>query len=292
MSARKLNILVAYPYFTEGIRNYLMERDPSTFRLIVDSGAFTAWNTGAEVTMEGYTKFLKTIPKSWEWKAVQLDVYGDPEGTYTNWKRMIDMGFEDVMPVFTRGDSLERLDEFYEATDYIMFGGIAFGGENKNYIKWFSEANKGRRVHWLGFTNMPFIKHYQPESVDSSSITSAQRYGSIVYYKGGGVLKTLNKKDFAKRPPIHFLNESIKRGFTLKELKCLGRSESWVGAVKTPNKKNLKGFASFVSYTHHVWRGFDVEDNLGTKIYLAFATEQDMAGSFDAYDFMKARGAI
>lgn len=62
--ADKLNILVAYPYFSEGIRSFLSERDPSTFRLIVDSGAFTAWNTGAEVTMEGYTKFLKTIPSS------------------------------------------------------------------------------------------------------------------------------------------------------------------------------------------------------------------------------------
>lgn len=289
--ADKLNILVAYPYFTEGIRAYLMERDPSTFRLIVDSGAFTAWNTGAEVTMEGYTRFLKTIPAHWDWRAVQLDVYGDPEGTYANWQRMLDMGWADILPVFTRGDSLERLEEFYEATDYIMFGGIAFGGENKNYIKWFCEANKGRPVHWLGFTNMPFIKHYRPTSVDSSSVTSAQRYGSIVYYRGGGELKTLQKRDLARRPPLAFLRECERRGFTMAELQRLGSSEAWVGAVRPPGK-DPRGFASFVTYTHHVWRGIEVERNLGTKIYMAFATEQDMSGAFDAYDFMTARGAL
>lgn len=290
--ADKLNILVAYPYFSDGIRAHLSERDPSTFRLIVDSGAFTAWNTGAEVTMEGYTKFLKTIPSSWDWRAVQLDVYGDPEGTYANWQRMLDMGWHDIMPVFTRGDSLERLEEFYEATDYIMFGGIAFGGENKNYIKWFAERNKGRRVHWLGFVNLPFIKHYRPESVDSSSITSAQRYGSIVYYRGHGELKTLQKSDFAKRPPLDFLRECERRGFTMDELRQLGSSQAWTGAVRVPSKDDLRGFASFVTYTHHVWRGIEVERNLGTKVYLAFATEQDMAGAFHAYDFMQQRGKL
>tara|TARA_R110000824_G_C15221116_1_gene677588 strand:+ start:56 stop:934 length:879 start_codon:yes stop_codon:yes gene_type:complete len=289
----KLNILVAYPYFDKKTYSYLMEKDPSSFRLIVDSGAFTAWNTGAEVTMEGYTKFLKKMPSHWDWKAVQLDVYGDPKATYENWLRMLDMGWDEIMPVFTRGDTLDRLEEFYAASDYIMFGGIAFGGENKNYIKFFSEANKGRKVHWLGFTSMPFIKHYKPESVDSSSVTSAQRYGSIAYYRGKGMLKVLDKKkDFATRPPLEFLKACEDRGFTMKELKQLGQSEAWVGNVRIPGGPTLNGFASFVSYTHHVWRGIDVERNLGTKMYLAFAMESAVAGAFDAYDFMKSRGAV
>ncbi len=129
----KLNILVAFPYFSQQVYRFLMDKDPSTFRLIVDSGAFTAWNTGKHISMEDYCKFLKTIPSHWEYKAVQLDVYGNPEQTYTNYLRMLDAGYKDVMPVFTRGDTIERLEEFYSYTDYIMFGGIAIGGENKNY---------------------------------------------------------------------------------------------------------------------------------------------------------------
>ena len=108
----KLNILVAFPYFSQNIYKFLMDKDPSTFRLIVDSGAFTAWNTGKHISMEDYCKFLKTIPSHWEYKAVQLDVYGNPEQTYTNYLRMLDAGYKDVMPVFTRGDTVERLKNF------------------------------------------------------------------------------------------------------------------------------------------------------------------------------------
>tara|TARA_R110002020_G_scaffold178734_3_gene371782 strand:+ start:990 stop:1871 length:882 start_codon:yes stop_codon:yes gene_type:complete len=288
----KLNVLVAYPYFKQNIGAYLQEKDPNSFRLIVDSGAFTAWNTGTEITMKGYTEFLKTIPKHWDTKIVQLDVYGNPEATYANWKRMLDMGWSNVMPVFTRGDKLERLDEFYSVTDYIMFGGICVGGENKNYIKFFSEANKGRKVHWLGFVNMPFIKHYKPKSVDSSSITSGQRYGNLSYYKGGGVLSSIHKNDFAKRPPIEFLKSCEARGFTIKELRNLGRAEAWTGGAKVPNSKTLNGFASFINFTHQVWRGIDVERAIGTRIYHAFATVKGLSAAFDAYAFMQKRGSF
>ena len=288
----KLNILVAYPYFSDAIRRYLDSKDPHSFRLIVDSGAFTAWNTGAEVTMEGYTKFLRTLPKSWEWRAVQLDVYGDPDGTYDNWQRMLDDGWHDIMPVFTRGDSLERLDEYYSVTDYIMFGGIAFGGQNKEYIKWFSENNEGRAVHWLGFTSIPFIKHYRPTSVDSSSIMGTQRFGTLSYYAGGGKLVNLDKWQFAKRPPQDFLDASMRRGFTMAELKQLGKAEAWRGNVLKPNPDKLRGFASFVNYTHHVKRALDIEQRLGTRVYLAFATDVNLTGAFDAFEFMQERGTL
>lgn len=288
----KVNILVAYPYFSDGIRRFLSERDPSTFRLIIDSGAFTAWNTGATITMDGYTSFLRSIPKDWDWRAVQLDVYGNPEATYNNWRTMLDDGWENIMPVFTRGDTLERLEEYYSVTDYIMFGGIAFGGDNRSYIKWFSEANKGRKVHWLGFTSIDFIKHYRPESVDSSSIMSTQRFGTLSYYAGGGKLANLDKKVFSSRPPQDFISESLKRGFTMGELKLLGRSEAWKGNVLKPNPEKLRGFASFVNYTHHVWRAIQVERQLGTKMYLAFATDVNLTGAFHAYDFMRERGVL
>ena len=288
----KLNILVAYPYFNDAMLRYLSGKDPASFRLIVDSGAFTAWNTGAKITMEGYTSFLKVLPAEWEIRAVQLDVYGNPEATYENWKRMLDLGLTDIMPVFTRGDTLERLEEFYSATDYVMFGGIAFGGENKNYIKWFSEANKGRKVHWLGFTDMRFIKHFKPTSVDSSSALQGQRYGRMSYYSGGGVLDGLDKKAFAQRPPIEFLRSSERLGFTLAELKTLGQSEAWRGAAKGPNPNSPRGFASFVCHAHHVWRAIEVERKIGTRIYFAGGSPADIGNIFDVYAFMQDREAI
>jgi hypothetical protein len=287
----KLNILVAFPYFSQNIYKFLMDKDPSTFRLIVDSGAFTAWNTGKHISMEDYCKFLKTIPSHWEYKAVQLDVYGNPEQTYTNYLRMLDAGYKDVMPVFTRGDTVERLEEFYSYTDYIMFGGIAIGGENKNYVKWFCEVNKSRHAHWLGFVNVPFIKHYKPYSVDSSSAYSAQRFGNLQYYVGAGQLKTINRKDCAKRPPQSAINYLMKSGFTLKEILTLQNQDAWEGGAHPPNN-NPKGLASFITVTNHLRRAIDVENNVGTKVYLAFGNDSQLQNVYDSLQLLKERKVI
>lgn len=291
LRSNKLNILVAYPYFTKNVYKFLMDTDPSTFRLIIDSGAFTAWNTGKQIDMESYCKFLKTIPTSWERKIVQLDVYGNPEQTYTNYMRMLDMGYVDIMPVFTRGDTVERLEEFYKYTDYIMFGGIAIGGENRNYVKWFCDINKGRKAHWLGFVNVPFIKHFKPYSVDSSSASSTERYGFIHYTVGKGEMKSRHRKLFTQPPPQEFIKHIMKSGFTLKEILTLQKEESWNGKATAPNK-NPNGLASFITLTNHLKRAFDVENNLGTKIYLAYNGSNGLQSAYESLKFLKERKVI
>lgn len=288
----KLNILVAFPYFSKKIYEKLMELDPSTFRLIVDSGAFTAWNTGKEISLDDYAKFLKSIPSHWDYKAVQLDVYGDPEQTYINYIRMLDMGYTDIMPVFTRGDSLERLEEFYTHTDYIMFGGIAIGGQNTNYVKWFCEMNKGRHAHWLGFVNMPFIKHYKPYSVDSSSIKSSARFGNLQIYAGNGNLKSINKKEFFNAPSNNVIEMLKKHGLTLSEILLLQNNEAWRSNAKSFKYKSQNGIASFITYLGHTKRAIEVEKNLGTKIYQALSSEGDVVALFDALEFLKETNSI
>jgi hypothetical protein len=287
----KLNILVAYPYFVKSVYKLLMEKDPSTFRIVIDSGAFTAWNTGINISLDEYCAFLDTIPSYWETKVVQLDVYGNAEKTYINYMKMLDKGYKDIMPVFTRGDTLERLEEFYSYTDYIMFGGIAIGGENRNYVKWFCEVNKGRKAHWLGFVNTTFIKHYKPYSVDSSSAINAQRFGHLCYHTGGGELKSINRKELIAKPPQVVVDTLIKLGFTHKEILMLKNQIAWVGGSIPPNN-NPKGLAAFMSIVNHVHRSLEVEKNLGTKIYLAFSHAPQIQSAYDAIALLKERKVI
>ena len=51
----KVNILVAFPYFSKAIIKLLDNTDPNIFRLIIDSGAFTAWNTNKPIIFNEYT---------------------------------------------------------------------------------------------------------------------------------------------------------------------------------------------------------------------------------------------
>lgn len=181
----KLNILIAYPYFSETNIRILEEAGREIpIRLIIDSGAFTAWNTGREITLSGYCEFLdRVLPRlsHLELEYVQLDVFNEPERTYDQLHQMLRSGYT-PMPVFTRGDTLERLDEYYSLHDYLMFGGITIGGKNQNYVKWFMENNHNRKVHWLGFTRQDFLYVYRPTSCDSSSIASEHRFGNIAIF--------------------------------------------------------------------------------------------------------------
>lgn len=281
-----LPILVAYPYFSKYVRESLLSRDPADFTLIVDSGAFTAWNTGAEIQMDDYISFLRGLPSEWNMRAIQLDAIAQPAKTRENYDRMRDAGL-DVIPVFTRGAPMEDRDYFYENTDYIAVGGIA-DKQNRAYLRHLMQTNEGRKVHWLGYTDLKEIVHFKPASTDSSGITGSQRYGSLPYYVGRGKMKVLARKKFIERPPADFITATRKRGFTMQEIQRLGERESWRGAVRKP-EEGPRGFASFIGFCHHIARNADIERNTGTKMYLAFATDKDMMGAFHALDFMEER---
>jgi len=88
----KINILIAYPYFSKAVIKKLREMERCEYRLIVDSGAFTAWNTGKKIELDDYCKFLDSISEFAPYRAVQLDVLGDPEKSWVNYKIMKERG--------------------------------------------------------------------------------------------------------------------------------------------------------------------------------------------------------
>lgn len=287
-----LNILIAFPYFRKGVIAQLDQFPRNQYRLIVDSGAFTAWNIGKTIKLDDYCRFLDSIERLRPFNAVQLDVFGDPEKTWQNFLIMKRRGY-DVMPVFTRGDTLERLEEMYAHTDYIMFGGITIGGKNLNYVKWFMEQNKGRHVHWLGFCNTDFVKHYKPFSIDSSSWSSGGRFGNVHFYRGYGQTSSFNRKKLLTMPPDRVFELARNSGITTQELALLRHAESWVVSTNTPGlTKPENGTAMLLSAIAFVQRSMDIERNLGTRFYLAAGTEYQLRLIWRARQFLVERGII
>jgi hypothetical protein len=268
------------------------QKPRSSFNLIVDSGAFTAWNTGREIRLDDYCKFLDSIAHLRPFHAVQLDVFGDPAASHANLMTMQKRGY-DVMPVFTRGDSLERLEEYYSMTDYIMFGGIVIGGKNQNYAKWFLNRNKGRKCHWLGFVNMPFMKKYKPESVDSSSWSGSARFGGLHLYMGGGKMKSFKKEVFRSPPSEEIVLAAARVGVKYEELRLLASDVCWSGAMAFMGDgwdRPKKAMAQFISTLSHMTRAHEIEKTLGTKVYLTGAGEQQNKHLFAAHEYLKERG--
>ena len=291
-----INILIAYPYFLKEWQDFLRNVPREDFRLIVDSGAFSAWSCGMKtacwdknmkVDLDDYCKFLDDISDLRPFNAVQFDVYGDPEQSYKNFLEMNKRGY-DVMPVFTRGETLERLDEFYDYTDYIMFGGIAVGGANKQYVKWFQNNNKGRKSHWLGFTSTDFISYYKPESVDASSWANCQRFGQMLIYDGNLKTKPVTRELFTTRPPKKVIDQLLAVGATYEMIKDLAFQESWWASSKKEGKYNTMVFVSMLS---SIKQAMEIEQRFGTKQYFAVSADAYwLQRLFKAFYYGRERG--
>ncbi len=284
-----LNLLVAFPFFKKPVVEYLTNDVPrESYRLIIDSGAFSAFNSGKPIDLDDYCRFLDSVQHLRPFSAVQLDVIGDPEATWKNYKLMRKRGY-DVLPVFTRGATEEALEAMYALTDYVLVGGMVGRRDNFSFLKWFSSRVAGRKVHWLGQTDPEAIKAFKPTSVDSSSWVASTAMGNIPLYIGAGRLITLTREDFAK-PPDALLRERLRRcGFDAEETRELLIGDNW----KSTRSKGPPGPTAIrISVCSHLKRAVEVEQNVGTQIFLACADACDLKFMFWCKNKMLAKGVL
>jgi hypothetical protein len=183
----KFTVLVSYAYARKAVRRFSELASRPDVELLLDSGAFTAKNTGEVITLDEYCAFLD------EWKHklfryLALDVVGNPEGTDRNLQEMLRNGYKPV-PVHVLGDDQRRMDELFEYSDYVALAGLRRphkGGAPKAYVAAKMKWAAGRSVHWLGYVREPMIAAFRPYSVDSASWTSGQMYGVAKVYTGNG----------------------------------------------------------------------------------------------------------
>lgn len=172
------NVLVSYHYWRDADLDQL-----SNFRVIGDSGAYSARSRGAEIT----TRQLVAWHHQWwsriDWMA-SLDVIGDPAATRKNWFDMYAEGIEPV-PTIHYGDDPALMDPYVRkiGVDFIGLGGMV-GVGRRSQMEWltavFTYARRypNVRFHGWGVAHraallLPFY------SVDSTGWGNGYRYGHI-----------------------------------------------------------------------------------------------------------------
>ena len=259
----QLNILVAYPYLKPDVIRYLQKFNndyPDVLCFFLDSGAFTAFNSGKTITLDEYCNFINSLPFK-PWRYILLDVIGNETKTKENYIDMLDRGFSPV-PVFTHGSNWSDVNYYYEKSDFICYGGlVGKKGSSKviNDIDKFMRYTKGRKAHLLGYTSIKYLKKFRPYSCDSSSWNSSLRYGNLMAYMGNGVMQTIDRKGFAANPNQKLKDQIRLMGCDLEKLKS---KDGWSGGN---SEIGAVGSASWVKLS------IDVEKNLGTKLFLACA---------------------
>jgi hypothetical protein len=258
---KKINVLIAYPYTSKGAIQQFVDHGDN-IRFLLDSGAFTAWKTGKEVKLDDYCKFVESLPVK-PWRYFTLDVIGNAEATFKNYETMLKRGFKPV-PIFTRGEKVDMIDEYYKTAEVVGVGGLVGTAGNKGFVNGLMKRIGTRRCHWLGFTSLPFLKHYHPYMCDSSSWKSSRRYGDVALYTGDGKFTTLRKVTFSKPPPLDVINKLAAYGFDAKDL---AQTHEWHGGYT---------LSSFISTCSWVLYQADIRKFLGTELFLAAAGDADI----------------
>lgn len=268
----KLNLLVAYPYMKKDILEELkVTRD---LRLLIDSGAFTAWKAGSSINVDDYCTFLESLG-SLPWRYFMLDVIGDPAATMKNYELMLKRGFKPI-PIFTRGESVSVLEDYYKTSDVVGIGGLVGTRGNKGFVKGIMKHVGDRKVHWLGFSGLPFINAYRPYMCDSSSWASSVRFGSLTVT--GPMLKEtrIDRKKFNLLPSAEMFN--IFRIYN-EDIKSMAKRSEWTNSGvgrTTLERMAVKSGAR---------RMKDIETIYDTKFFLAVSHVWQVRLMSWGYDF-------
>jgi len=170
-------ILVSYfylPWFDK-IRDTIYFRD-----WVMDSGAFSAANSGAEIDLSEYIdcclERLENDPKLIE--VYSLDVIGDHGASMRNWQKMLDAGVP-AIPTFHFGSAWSALDEIKHAPK-IALGGMV-GKHAAHKLKWAEQCFARvwpKRIHGFGLASKDILSKLPFHSVDATNwILSPSRYG-------------------------------------------------------------------------------------------------------------------
>jgi hypothetical protein len=153
---------------------------PGNTKLFLDSGAFSAWNSGIDIN------FIKHHDKLIDMYA-NLDVINDADATWKNQKIMEAEGMK-PLPVFHVGEPIKYLYLYMDKYEHIAIGGIAnlstpkrlMGLDTCFNIICDDDGIPRNKVHSFGMSSLGILRRYPWYSADSTSWASSARYGYIL----------------------------------------------------------------------------------------------------------------
>jgi hypothetical protein len=195
-------------------------------RVIIDSGAFTAFTTGKTIDPRDYGKWALEFKQRWEPKLaalhfMNLDVIGDQDASWENQAILEALGLK-PLPIVTYGADKRHLIRAIENYHYIALGGLVPWSRQKDKLKsWLDYCfsivmahNKKNgvmpRVHLLGITTDWVLKRYPCYSSDSSSWVSCLRFGGGAA-AGIKQLPRYKASEGAMAATIHTLKSEIRK---------------------------------------------------------------------------------
>lgn len=162
-------LLVSYFY----IQSFLKKQSEFKYRdWVIDSGAFSAFNSGQEIVLDDYIQFCKehqcdkTLTEIYA-----LDVIGDYKASLSNTEKMWKHGIE-AIPCFHVGSPESELKAIAQDYPKIALGGAALMSDQGAKFKWAEQCFARiwpKKVHGFAFAGERMVMRLPFHSVDACS---------------------------------------------------------------------------------------------------------------------------
>ena len=259
-----MNILMSYAYSNDLAPWVLDQMRTNGSRVLIDSGAFTAFSAGVKVSLEGYCGWLSKHKGTYD-EYIALDVIGDHQATQDSYIKMIKMGFN-PMGVVIIDDDPNSARRYVENNPRICVAGGALG---QACLPWFPKrmelisrlTEHKAEIHALGFTPMGWDGKTCAKTVDSSSWKGARRFGIVNYwYPAARKLERAKWAGLTKDTVPDYLMRSL-RGSQIDIEKCFQSS-------RRINRGNIS-VTNTISTASWLIRMVNAEKVYGQHLYLA-----------------------
>ena len=225
-------LLVSYFY----LEPFLANQSRYCYRdWVMDSGAFSAHNSGAEIILQDYIdcckRLMETDPTLTE--IFSLDVIGDWKASVTNCEEMWRQGVP-AIPCFHYGEPWEVLTGLAKDYDKIAIGGCV-GRRDKDHFAGQCFARVWpKKLHGFGFGSETSIMLYPWHSVDATNWELAPcKYGSWRAF--GGQRVSVRGSSQNLRAEVEWYLE-LERKARVKWKKQMEQLETITGPTKTLNQ--------------------------------------------------------
>ena len=171
-------------------------------RIMLDSGAFTAWNIGKPVQLEKLVAYdldliqryphhefvfiaLDVIPGERGRMATQVEIDAAVRQSYNNFRHMqAALGGATVLPVYHSGEDKRLRDAYLSLTDYVCLSPNQNMSEAQRF-QWARESIvDGYKFHGLATTGNRMLTFVDWFSVDSSGWLMVAAMGAILFPVG------------------------------------------------------------------------------------------------------------
>lgn len=162
-------LLVSYVF----LKPFLENLEKYKFRnWVLDSGAFSAYNSGKEIRLEDYIETCKKVlaMKKAPAEIFALDVIGDWKASLKNTETMWKAGIQ-AIPCYHEGEPESALLHIAKSYPKIALGGVAKKGA-KRKKEWASRCFARvwpKKIHGFGFGDETSVMTLPFDSVDSTS---------------------------------------------------------------------------------------------------------------------------